>query len=319
MLTLAPDWRRRRPLPSLRSTIVNKFNDIQARFAALKSNKLFETFVISVILVSALVIGASTYDFQPVVLKVFGVLDVAVTLFFLAEITVRMLAEGSVRRFFSQGWNVFDFVIVVASLIPVEESQMALLGRLLRIFRLLRLVSIIPELRVLLNAFVSAIPRMGYVSLLMFIIFYIYAAVGSIIFQDINPTLWDNISIAMLTLFRVATFEDWTDVMYETMAVYPLSWVYYLSFIFIVAFVFLNMMIGIVLETLQKEHERMDQETGEGEAGEVHWIREHTEAMEQRMARIESLLERRLTAGADVQRPPEALAGETGSGSGERP
>jgi voltage-gated sodium channel len=270
------------------------FDAIQARFAALKNNKLFETFVITVIIVSALVIGASTYDFRPGVLQLFAVLDVAVTLFFLAEIVVRMLADGSLRRFFSQGWNVFDFVIVVASLVPVEESQMALLGRLLRIFRVLRLVSIIPELRVLLNAFVSAIPRMGYVSLLMFIIFYIYAAVGSIIFHAINEVLWGNISVAMLTLFRVATFEDWTDVMYETMAVYPFSWIYYLTFIFVVAFIFLNMMIGIVLETLQKEHERMDQLTGEGEAGEVHWIREHTEAMEQRLARIEALLERQV-------------------------
>jgi voltage-gated sodium channel len=94
----------------------------------------------------------------------------------------------------------------------------------------------------------------------------------------------------MLTLFRVATFEDWTDVMYETMAVYPISWLYYLTFIFIVAFVFLNMMIGIVLETLQREHEKFSRETGEGEAGEVHWIREHTEAMEERLERIETLL-----------------------------
>ncbi|MGB5833802.1 MAG: ion transporter [Thiohalocapsa sp.] len=288
--------------------IVNRFDAIQARFVALKNNKIFETFVITVIIASALVIGASTYDFRPGVLQVFGVLDLAVTLIFLAEIIVRMLADGSVRRFFSQGWNVFDFVIVVASLIPIEESQMALLGRLLRIFRVLRLVSIIPELRVLLNAFVSAIPRMGYVSLLMFIIFYIYAAVGSIIFHDINETLWGNISIAMLTLFRVATFEDWTDVMYETMAVHPLSWIYYLSFIFVVAFIFLNMMIGIVLETLQKEHEWMDQQTGEGEAGEVHWIREHTEVMEQRLVRIELLLERQAAAGigsADAAAPSD--------------
>jgi voltage-gated sodium channel len=266
---------------------------LQRRFAALKDNKVFETFVIVVIVVSALVIGAGTYDVEPQVLAVFNVLDVAVTLFFLAEIMVRMLAEGSLKRFFSQGWNVFDFVIVVASLIPVEESQMALLGRLLRIFRVLRLVSIIPELRVLLNAFVNAVPRMGYVSLLMFIIFYIYAAVGSILFHAVNETLWGNISIAMLTLFRVATFEDWTDVMYETMAVYPLSWIYYLTFIFVIAFIFLNMMIGVVLETLQKEHERMDQALGTGEAGEVHWIREHTEAMEQRLERIERLLQAR--------------------------
>jgi voltage-gated sodium channel len=276
---------------------------LQRRFAALKDNKLFETFVVLVIVVSALVIGASTYDVQPRVLTLFSVLDVAVTLFFLAEITVRMLAEGSLRRFFSQGWNVFDFIIVVASLIPVEESQMALLGRLLRIFRVLRLVSIVPELRVLLNAFVSAVPRMGYVSLLMFIIFYIYAAVGSILFHQINETLWGNISIAMLTLFRVATFEDWTDVMYETMAVYPLSWAYYLSFIFIIAFIFLNMMIGIVLETLQKEHERMDLAAGTGEVAEVHWIREHTEAMEARLERIERLLLEARGAGAGPPAP----------------
>ena len=278
------------------------FDSIQARFVALRNNKLFETFVIAVIIVSALVIGASTYDFAPGVLEVFAVLDVAVTLFFLAEIIVRMLAERNLKRFFSQGWNVFDFVIVVASLIPVEESQAVLLGRLLRIFRVLRLVSIIPELRVLLNAFLHAIPRMGYVSLLMFIIFYIYAALGSILFQEINETLWGNISIAMLTLFRVATFEDWTDVMYETMAVYPLSWIFYLTFIFMVAFIFLNMMIGIVVETLQKEHEAMDQESGEGTSGEVHWIREHTAVMEQRLERIEALLERQAresTSGAE--------------------
>ncbi|MES9878039.1 MAG: ion transporter [Candidatus Sedimenticola sp. PURPLELP] len=267
---------------------------IQDRFVDIRNNKYFEYFVISVIISSALIIGAKTYHISPYVLDLFGVLDLAVTLFFLAEIMIRMVAEKSLKAFFSKGWNLFDFIIVVASLVPVDESEMALLGRLLRIFRVLRLVSVIPELRVLLNAFVKAIPRMGYVSLLMFIIFYIYAAVGSMFFNKINPELWDNISISMLTLFRVATFEDWTDVMYETMSVYPLSWIFYLSFIFMVAFVFLNMMIGIVLEVLQKEHEDYDREHGQGEAGEVHWIREHTEAIEQRMERMEGLLEQHI-------------------------
>lgn len=263
----------------------------QARFVAIREHKLFETVVIGIIVVSALVIGAKTYEFSPLASRIFHILDWAVTLFFLMEILVRMAAEGSLRAFFSKGWNVFDFLIVAASLVPIEESEMALLGRLLRIFRVLRLVSLIPELRILLNAFLHAIPRMSYVSLLMFIIFYIYAAMGSVFFERINPELWENISIAMLTLFRVATFEDWTDVMYETMAVYPLSWIYYLSFIFMVAFVFLNMMIGIVVETLQQEHDAYARESGEGEAGEVHWIREHTERIEQRLKHLERLLE----------------------------
>jgi len=260
---------------------------VQSRFVALRNNKYFELFVITIIIVSALVVGAKTYDFNPRVLQIFEWLDFGITVFFLIEILVRMIAEKGLRAFFSKGWNIFDFVIVTASLVPIGQSELALLGRLLRIFRVLRLVSMIPELQVLLTAFIKSIPRMGYVSLLMFIIFYIYAAVGSMFFHPINPQLWDNISIALLTLFRVATFEDWTDVMYETMEVYPLSWIYYISFIFIVAFVFLNMMIGIVLDVMQKEHENYDREQGEGEAGEVHWLRQHTELMEQRLERME--------------------------------
>lgn len=263
---------------------------LQQRFVSIRENKTFETFVIAIIIVSALVIGAKTYSINAQVDLFFKILDISITLFFLAEIAIRMVADHSFKKFFSKGWNIFDFIIVTASLIPIDESEMALLGRLLRIFRVLRLVSIIPELRVLLNAFVKAIPRMGYVSLLMFIFFYIYAAMGSIFFSKINPVLWDNITISMLTLFRIATFEDWTDVMYETMEVYPFSWIFYLTFIFIVAFVFLNMMIGIVLEVLQREHEQFDRESGEGEAGEVHWIREHTESMEQRLVRMEKML-----------------------------
>ena len=264
---------------------------LQQKFIALRENKLFETFVIFVIVFSALLIGAKTYAIPSGTLAFLNVLDWAVTLFFLVEILVRMVAEGSLRAFFRKGWNVFDFIIVVASLLPFEDSEAALLGRLLRIFRVLRLISIIPELRVLLSAFVHAIPRMGYVSLLMFVIFYIYAAMGSMFFHHINETLWSNISISMLTLFRVATFEDWTDVMYETMEVYPFSWAYYLSFIFIVAFIFLNMMIGIVLETLQREHDAYDREQGEGVAVEVDSIEQRTRKMDARIQRIETMVE----------------------------
>ena len=253
-------------------------------------HKAFELFVISVIILSALLIGAKTYAIPKTALQIFYVLDIGITVFFLTEIIVRMIADASLKKFFSKAWNVFDFIIVVASLVPVDDSEAALLGRLLRVFRVLRLVSVIPELRVLLNAFVKAIPRMGYVALLMFIVFYIYAASGSMFFHKINPGLWENISISLLTLFRVATCEDWTDVMYETMEVYPLSWIYYLSFIFIVAFVFLNMMIGIVLETLQREHEEFSREHGEGEAAEVHSIEERTMKMSDRLERMELLL-----------------------------
>jgi voltage-gated sodium channel len=158
--------------------------------------------------------------------------------------------------FFKNGWNIFDTLIVTISLIPIENSDVALVARLIRVFRVLRMISIIPELRILLNSLLKALPRLGYVMALMFIIFYIYAAIGSLIFEDINPVLWGDISIAMLTLFRVMTLEDWTDVMYETMAVYSMSWVFYISFIFLTAFAFLNMVIGIVVNVLEEEHQK---------------------------------------------------------------
>ena len=108
-------------------------------------------------------------------------------------------------------------------------------------------------------------PQLGYVMLLMFIIFYIYAAVGSTLFENINPTLWGDITISLLTLFRVMTFEDWTDVMYETMEVYPMSWLFYLTFIFFTAFAFLNMVIGIVVNVMEQENAKARAEANEEE------------------------------------------------------
>ena len=227
---------------------------LQRKFQGLRSNKTFELFVVAVILFSAVVVGAKTYDLPPIMLTVVAWLDSFITVIFLVELTIRFIGEEQKRSFFKDPWNVFDTIIVVASLIPVEESDMAFIGRLLRIFRVLRMISIIPELRVLLNSLLKALPQLGYVMLLMFIIFYIYAAIGSTMFASINPDLWGDISISLLTLFRVMTFEDWTDVMYETMTVYGLSWVYYLTFIFLTAFAFLNMVIGIVVSVIEKEN-----------------------------------------------------------------
>ncbi len=267
-----------------------RFKSSKETLTKLHSHKVFELFVIAVILVSALITGAKTYDVPPLVAQTFFYFDWLVTLFFLLEISIRLLAEDRTVDFFKKGWNLFDFAIVTVSLIPMEGSDMALVARLLRVFRVLRLVSMIPELRMLLAALYKSLPRMGYVVLLMFIIFYIYGAFGSFLFDEINPVLWGNISISMLTLFRISTFEDWTDVMYETMEVYPLSWIFYLTFIFLTAFVFLNMMIGIVLEVMQRESEAFSRETGEGEAAEVHAILEQNRQINNKLDTLEQLI-----------------------------
>jgi len=236
--------------------IVNS-SAIQASFERLRSKKSFELFVVSVIIASALLVGAKTYEISTTSMRILSWLDILVTLIFLVEIGIRFIAEPNKRAFFRNPWNLFDTLVVLISLIPIDNSDMALVARLVRVFRVLRMVSIVPELRMLLGSLLKALPQLGYVILLMFIIFYIYAAIGATLFESINPVLWSDIAISMLTLFRVMTFEDWTDVMYETMAVYPLSWIYYLSFIFFTAFAFLNMVIGIVVNVMNAENEKL--------------------------------------------------------------
>ncbi len=256
----------------------------------INESKIFQTSVVLVIIISALSIGAKTHNLPMQLIEILAIADIAITLFFVVEITIRYLAIGNFKRFFASGWNIFDTFIVIGSLIPTGSSGI-LLARLLRVFRVLRLVSMVPELRLLINALLKAIPRMGYIALLMFVIFYLYGAVGSILFERINETLWGDVSIAMLTLFRIATFEDWTDVMYETMEVHPLSWIYYISFIFLTAFVFLNMMVGTVLEVMQAEHE-LDRAKSHGETleGGEPASRAQIENLQQQLDDIKGLL-----------------------------
>lgn len=261
-------------------SIVNS-TAIQASFESLRSKKSFELFVVSVIIASALLVGVKTYEISATSQHVLIWLDLLITVIFLAEISIRFIAEPNKRAFFRNGWNLFDTLVVVISLIPIDNSDMALVARLVRVFRVLRMISIVPELRMLLASLLKALPQLGYVILLMFIIFYIYAAIGATLFESINPTLWGDIAISMLTLFRVMTFEDWTDVMYETMAVYPLSWSFYLSFIFFTAFAFLNMVIGIVVNVMNAENEKlMRAEAAEAQEPTLSDIREQINRLE---------------------------------------
>lgn len=230
------------------------YESLKSSLNRLKNNKVFELSVVAVIIISALEIGAKTFDLTDSAVSVTDILDIFITVFFLFELSIRFIAEEDKKSFFKKGWNIFDTIVVIISLIPINDSEMALLARLVRVFRVLRMVSVVPELRILINSLIKAMPQLGYVILLMFIIFYIYAAIGSFMFAQINPVLWGDIAISMLTLFRVMTFEDWTDIQYETMDVYPMSWIFYLSFIFFTAFAFLNMVIGIVVNVMEEEH-----------------------------------------------------------------
>jgi voltage-gated sodium channel len=262
---------------------------LERRFIRLRHDKYFEALIILVIVLSALLVGVKTYELPNHVEQALSIADIGISVFFLCELTIRFLGDENRLRFFHNGWNVFDTLIVVVSLIPIQDGDLVLIGRLIRVFRVLRMVSIVPELRMLINSLLKALPQLGYVALMMFIIFYIYAGFGATFFAKVNPDLWGNIAISMLTLFRVMTFEDWTDVMYETMVVYPWSWAYYLSFIFLSAFAFLNMIIGIVVGTINDEQQAArDVDTSSLKPVDAQWLARELHDIKQQLKRLDS-------------------------------
>jgi len=263
---------------------------LKEKLFLITKDKRFEFTMMIVIIFSALVIGIHTFKIDPLLESILFYVDNLITIIFVVEIAVRIAAEKKPSDFFKDGWNIFDFVIVSVSLIPID-SNYANVARLVRIFRMLRLITLLPELKVIIGALFKSAKSIGYVMILMFIIFYVFAVVGTILFESVPSGLWRDVGIALLTLFRVMTFEDWTDVMYETMEIHPWSWIYYLLFIFLTTFTFLNMIIGIILDTLNEEHKKVEQERVDEDKIILLEVLESNKALELKLERLEALLQ----------------------------
>ena len=228
--------------------------NIRLKLLSIRKNKFFESFVVSIIIISALNIGLSTFDIDPNLMQALGILDYIITFFFLSEILIRMYSYEKVSQFFTKKWNIFDFIIVLLSLIPLELFEAVIIARLLRVFRLLRIISFIPQFRVLIESLAQAVPRVGYVLLFIFIETYIFAAIGSILFGEVDPEHWDNIGISMLTLFKVGTIDGWIEIMNNTLPSFPNSWFYYILYIIITGFIFLNMVVGVIIDVMIRQN-----------------------------------------------------------------
>ena len=224
-------------------------------FYKIRENSFFQAFVIGVIIFSALLVGSTTYDVDPQFSKILSYLDYAVTIFFVVELSIRFLGEEIKSEFLKDGWNLFDTIIVTVSLIPMGAGNSALLLRLLRIFRVLRLISFIPELRILIESLLKSLPRIGYVCLLLFIIIYIYAAFGSILFAEADPSRWKDIGTAVITLVQVMTLSSWEQVMLPMQERFWWAWVYFYTFIALGAITLLNLIIAVLVDVMSQAKE----------------------------------------------------------------
>ncbi len=218
-------------------------------------------------------------------------IDKACLVIFTIELIAKLLVYR--RKFWSEGWNIFDFVIVLSSIIFISSSISVI--RAFRIFRLLKALAEFPELQILVSSMLKAIPSMTWALLLLFIVFYIFAVFGSTMYGDAFPELFGDIGGSMFTLFQVMTFESWaTAVARPIMAMYPYAWLYFLVFILLTAITLLNVMVGIVVEAVGTISEAVKQKeaakAAKNTAPKVRKAHEIDQEIRKHLAKIDELL-----------------------------
>ena len=229
----------------------------------IKDSIYFEFGSIIIILLAAIIYGLDTFPFPENFKSILAVLDYSVTVIFVSEVLIRIFAEKNLRDFFKDPWNAFDFIIVSISLIPVEFLANVLVARIVRVFRIMRLITHVGKFKALINAFFKSLPRVFYVMALMFVFFYIYAILGTTFFGELDPDRWGNLFLSLWTLFQIATFENWPDIMQVQFSVNANSWIFFFTFIIVIAFILMNMIVGIIVDTISEENEeetRMEKE-----------------------------------------------------------
>ncbi len=268
----------------------------------------FDPLMLTVIVVNAIVLGLETYD--SIDASAGGLLhtgnDVMLGIF-VVELLIRMAAHGrDVGGFFRSGWNVFDFVVVAAGFVPGVRENTTLL-RLLRLLRVVRVVRLLPDLRVLLLAVSRSLPPLASMSVLTLLILFVFGMVGWLLFGEAEPAAWGDVGKAMLTLFVMLSLENLPANLERGMEIHPWSWIYFVAFALIAAFIVLNVLIGVVINSMEEAREI---ETRRALREELGGDQHDGEAAEALVARVGALR----TALDDLER--ELLAGRRGAAKG---
>jgi voltage-gated sodium channel len=230
----------------------------------------FQPAVIALIALNALLMGLET---STTVMERAGapllVVNRVVQALFVLELTVRLAAAHPVRTFFADGWNVFDAVVIGLSLLPVA-GPFATVARLARVLRVTRLVSVSPELRLIVATMLRSIPSLGHVVVLLGVLLYVYAIAGFYLFRAHDPAHWGTLGAALLSLFQILTLEGWPEMQAALLGPLPWAWLYFASFVVIAVFVVINLFIAVVINNLQTvQAETAQRDDGARSAGEM--------------------------------------------------
>mmetsp|Transcript_1467 Transcript_1467/g.5423 ORF Transcript_1467/g.5423 Transcript_1467/m.5423 type:complete len:430 (+) Transcript_1467:271-1560(+) len=245
----------------------------------LAENNHFQNFVTLIICVASVLVGLQTYKSMEDN-AVLAQMDVVILYIFTVEVFVKIFAEGrDPHRYFLDGWNEFDFLVVFVCYLPLDASMVTVL-RLFRLLRVLKLVKALPELQVLVMGLLNSMSSIFYVALLLMLVFYLYAVLCISMFRENDPVHFPNLETTFLTLFRMATFEDWTDVMYiqmygcdeygygfrQYMCTDPQGYgwfpaVFFITFVVLSSFVVLNLFIGVITSNMQDARDSLKRES----------------------------------------------------------
>ncbi|MGF1551799.1 MAG: ion transporter [Paracoccaceae bacterium] len=256
---------------------------LRERAQRLIAHPRFRDGVLAVIVLNALILGLET---APSVMAVAGgllrTLDALCLAVFVVEIAIKIYAERG--RFFRGGWNLFDLAVVAVALLPASGGLSVL--RALRVLRVLRVITVAPRLRRVVEGFVSALPGMGSVFLLMTLIFYVGAVMATNLFGATHPEWFGTIGASAYTLFQVMTLESWSmGIVRPVMETHPLAWAFFVPFIMVTTFAALNLIVGLVVNSMQDAHAE------EGNAATDRYredVLERLSAIDARLARIEA-------------------------------
>ena len=252
-------------------------------------NRSFQDAVLGVILLTAVIVGLETFpDLAERYRGLFDAAEVFVQTIFVMEIAIRLLAHWPrPLGFFRDGWNVFDLAVVVVSLLP-QSGAFATVARLARLLRVTRLVSVFPELRLIVTTMLKSIPSMGHVVMMLSLLLYVYAVLGVYMFREQDPERWESLAPAFLTLFQMLTLEGWVEIQEAVIDAFPFAWVYFLSFIFVAVFVVVNLFIAVVINNL--ESAKLEHQAAEDRLNPHHGALQALEEIRQRLKDLERML-----------------------------
>ncbi|WP_299728321.1 ion transporter [uncultured Tateyamaria sp.] len=224
----------------------------RARLAAFLEGPKFSNFIMGVIIVNAITLGLETSE---TAVSIGGGLINLIDNICLAIFVIELLAKLFAFRFkfFRSGWNIFDFIIVGIALAPGTEGLSVL--RALRILRVLRVISVAPSLRRVVEGFVTALPGMGSVFVLMAMIFYIGAVMATKLFGPTFPEWFGTLGLSGYSLFQIMTLESWSmGIVRPVMKEFPYAWAFFVPFIMVTTFAVVNLLVGLIVNSMQDAH-----------------------------------------------------------------